>query len=169
MTTTLSFHLQTLTERLNKLAFKVVEAVALEQMNAAANATRVATGIATLMNLSGSPTAAELHGNYGLLANWWTTGTQQAWIGTINFDGVSKVNLSYVQQQGPGSATTGTGSGAYSVVSDGSGSIILALSNKTTKQFDFVPISVSGSVAQGVLLLDTSISKAVGTGTAAKE
>jgi len=118
----------------------------------------VATGSVFAINLSGSASAANLKGTYSFLLNNWTAGTQQVVLGTFTFDGVSKVTVSFTQQDGPGSLTHGTGSGTYAVNTDGSGSMTLALSNGSTPTLDFAMNSVSGSVAKGLQLLDTGSS-----------
>lgn len=120
------------------------------------NETNTTAGTANLINLSVPATAAKLKGTYSLLLDWWTQqDPQQTWLGTITFDGKSKVTLSFTQQLGS-STSTGTGSGTYSVNSDGSGSISLTLSNSTTMQLDFVMNTVSGAVAKGLQLLDVT-------------
>ena len=137
------------------------------------NQSGVLAGTANSINLSGSATAAKLKGSYSILLNWWTnTAAQEALVGVIKFDGVSKVTLSFTDRQGFALATTGTGSGTYSVNSDGSGSISLTLSNGTTMQFDLVMNSIAGtSVAKGIQLLDVTdpSSTSVETGTAVYE
>ncbi len=131
----------------------------------------VQAGTASLINLSKPATASKLKGTYSLLMNWWAEGTQQGLIGTIVFDGKSKVTLSFTDQQGGQTATTGTASGSYSVNSDGSGSISLTFSNNTTMQLDFVMNSIAGSVAKGIQLIDVTdpSSTSVDTGSAVYE
>ena len=155
---------------LNSVSSNVAKS--LQVLNLDANDVAIA-GTANSINISGSATAAKLKGTYSLLLNWWTTTEpQQTLVGTIKFDGVSKVTLSFTDQQAGLPATTGTGSGTYSVNSDGSGSINLTLSNNTTKQLAFVLNSIAGtSVAKGLQLLDEAnpIRTSVDTGTAVYE
>jgi len=114
---------------LNSVSSSIAKSLQMLAVNSKTTSTNVAAGSAMATDLSGSASAANLKGTYSFLLNIWTTGTQQAILGTFTFDGVSKVTLTYTQQQGPGSVTKGTGSGTYSVNSDGSGSMILTLSN----------------------------------------
>jgi len=133
----------------------------------------VLAGTANLISLSGPATAAKLKGTYSILLNWWTNpAPQQALVGAIKFDGVSKVTLSFTDRPGFALATMGTGSGTYSVNPHGSGSINLTLSNGTIMQFDLVMNSIAGtSVAKGIQLLDVTdpSNPSVDTGTAVYE
>jgi hypothetical protein len=153
---------------LNSVTGSIAKSLQLLVINNSDNNSNVIAGTANSINLSGPATAANLKGAYSLLLNWWTPETQQALVGTIVFDGKSKVTLSFTEQQGPGSVTTGTGKGTYSVKSNGSGSIGLQLSNGTTMQLDLVLNSVSGAVAKGLQLLDVTnpSGPSVDTGTA---
>jgi len=157
---------------LNSVSGSIARSLQLVLIDTSKNDAHVRAGTANLINLSGPATAARLKGTYGILLNWWTTGTQQGMIGTIAFDGKSKATLSYTDQQDEQTATTGTGSGTYSVNSDGSGSISLSLSNGTTMQLDFVLNSITGtSIAKGLQLLDVTnpSSTSVDTGVAVYE
>jgi hypothetical protein len=157
---------------LNSVSASIAKSLQLLVINTSANDSHVHAGTATFINLSGAATAAKLKGTYTLLLNWWTTDTQRGLIGTIKFDGLSKVTISFTDQLAEQTATTGTGSGTYSVNSDGSGSISLTLSNGTTMQFDLVMNSIAGtSVAKGIQLLDVTnpSSTSVDTGTAVYE
>jgi hypothetical protein len=157
---------------LNSVSASIAKSLQLVLIDTSKNDVHVRAGTASLINLSGAATAARLKGTYGILLNWWTTATQQGAVGTIAFDGKSKVTISYTDQQAEQTATTITGSGIYSVNSDGSGSLSLTLSNATTMQLDFVMNSITGtSVAKGLQLLDvtTPSSTSVDTGTAVYE
>ncbi len=157
---------------LNSVSASIAKSLQLLVINTSANDSHVHAGTANSINLSGAATAAKLKGTYSILLNWWTTDTQQGLIGTIKFDGVSKVTLSFTDQLAEQTATTGTGSGTYSINSDGSGSISLTLSNGTTMQFDLVMNLAAGtSVAKGIQLLDVTnpSSSSVDTGTAVYE
>jgi hypothetical protein len=157
---------------LNSVSGSIAKSLRLLELDST-NQSGVLAGTANLINLSSPATAAKLKGTYSILLNWWTnTAPQQALVGAIKFDGVSKVTLSFTDRQGFALATTGTGSGTYSVSSDGSGSISLTLSNGTTIQFDLVMNSIAGtSVAKGIQLLDVTdpSSPSVETGTAVYE
>jgi hypothetical protein len=143
---------------LNSVSSAVAKGLQVLKVNGSTSETHVSAGAAIATGLSGSATAANLKGTYSFLLNIWTLGTQQAILGTFSFDGVSKVTLTYTQQQGPGSTTKGTGSGTYSVNTDGSGSMILTLSNGNSATEDFVINSVSGGVAKGFQTLETDSS-----------
>ena len=156
----------------NSVSASIAKSLQLLVINTSANDSHGHAGTANLINLSGAATAARLKGTYSVLLNWWTTGTQQGLIGTIKFDGVSKVTLSFTDQLAEQTATTGTGNGTYSVNSDGSGSIRLTLSNGTTMQLDLVLNSITGTApAKGLQLLDVAnpSSTSVVTGTAVYE
>ncbi len=155
---------------LNSVSASIAKSLQLLLVDTSANDAHVRAGTANLINLSGSATAAKLKGTYSLLLNSWTTGTQQALVGTIVFDGKGKVTLSFTDQQAEQTATTGTGSGTYSVNSDGSGSINLMLPNSTPMQLDFVMNSIAG-VAKGIYFLDVTdpSSTLVNTGIAVYE
>ena len=157
---------------LNSISASIAKSLQLVLIDTSKNDAHVRAGTATLINLSAAATAAKLKGTYGVLLNWWTTATQQGAVGTIAFDGKSKVTISYTDQQAEQTATTVTGSGTYSVNSDGSGSLSLTLSNATTMQLDFVLNSITGtSVAKGLQLMDVTSpsSTSVDTGTAVYE
>jgi hypothetical protein len=157
---------------LNSVSGSIAKSLQLLLINTSANDSHAHAGTANSIGLSGAATAAKLKGTYSILLNWWTTDTQQGLVGTIKFDGVSKVTLSFTDQLAEQTATTGTGSGTYSVNSDGSGSISLTLSNGTTKQLDFVLNSITGtSVAKGLQLMDVTSPSftSVDTGTAVYE
>jgi hypothetical protein len=157
---------------LNSVSGSIAKSLQLLELDST-NQSGVLAGTANLINLSGPATAAKLKGTYSILLNWWTnTAPQQAFVGAIKFDGASKVTLSFTERQGFGLATTGTGSGTYSVNPDGSGSINLTLSNGTIMQFDLVMNSIAGtSVAKGIQLLDVTdpSNPSVDTGTAVYE
>ena len=157
---------------LNSVSASIAKSLQLVLIDTSKNDVHVRAGTANLINLSAAATAARLKGTYGILLNWWTTATQQGAVGTIAFDGKSKVTISYTDQQAEQTATTVTGSGTYSVNSDGSGSLSLTLSNATTMQLDFVLNSITGtSVAKGLQLLDVTSpsSTSVDTGAAVYE
>lgn len=157
---------------LNSVSGSIAKSLQLVLINTSADDAHVRASTANLINLSGAATAAKLKGTYGILLNWWTTATQQGAVGTITFDGKSKVTISYTDQHAEQTATTVTGSGTYSVNSDGSGSISLTLSNSTAMQMDFVLNSITGtSVAKGLQVLDVTnpSSTSVDTGTAVYE
>jgi hypothetical protein len=128
---------------------------------------------ATLINLSVPATAARLKGTYSVLLTWWTSGVGDASLGTLVFDGKSKVTCVFQNHTGGGpGSTTITGTGTYSVNSDGSGSMSLALSNATTADFDFIMNSITGaSVAKGIQLIevDNPSTTAVNNGNAVFE
>jgi hypothetical protein len=129
-------------------------------------------GTANLVGLTVPATAARLKGTYSVSLGWWTTGTQQGDVGTLVFDGKSKVTSALTIEVAAGTATSVTGTGTYSVNSDGSGSMSLTLSNGTTMDFDLVMNSITGtSVAKGIQLLevDNPISTTVVTGNAVFE
>ena len=157
---------------LNSVSGSIAKSLQLLELDST-NQSGVLAATANLINLSGPATAAKLKGTYSILLNWWTnTAPQQALVGAIKFDGASKVTLSFTGRQGFELATTGTGSGTYSVNPDGSGSINLTLSNGTIMQFDLVMNSIAGtSVAKGIQLLDVTdpSSTSVKTGTAVYE
>jgi hypothetical protein len=142
---------------LNSISSSIAKGLQLLPLNKSISDMNVQAGTAILVNLSGAAKAANLKGRYSIQLSKWTTGTQSALVGVIGFDGVSKVTISFTQQQGPGSVTTGTGSGTYSVNSDGSGSTTLTITSGSvtfTTQLDFVLNSVSGSIAKGLQLLE---------------
>ena len=127
---------------------------------------------ATSINLSAPATAVKLKGTYSVLMNLWTSGAGEGALGTIVFDGKSKVTCVLVVRTGGSGSATVTGTGTYSVNSDGSGSMSLALSNGTTGDFDFVMNSAPGtSVAKGIQLLevDNPSSTMVNNGNAVYE
>jgi hypothetical protein len=111
---------------------------------------------ATSINLTVPATAARLKGTYSVLLNSWTSGIGQGYLGTVVFDGKSKVTCVLAIRTGGGSgSTTVTGTGTYSVNSDGSGSIAMTFSNATTADFDFVMNTALGtSVAKGIQLIE---------------
>ncbi len=153
---------------LNSVSSAIAKNLQLLLIDTSANDAHVRAGTANLINLSGPATAAKLKGSYSLPLNWWTTNTQQGLVGTVTFDGKSKVTVSFTEQLAEQNATTGAGSGTYSVNSDGSGSISLALPNSTTMQLDFVMNSITGTIAKEIQLMDVTSpsSTSVDTGTA---
>jgi hypothetical protein len=155
---------------LNTVTGSIAQNLKLILINTSADDSHVRAGSASLINLTAPATAARLKGTYSLLLNWWTTGTQQGLIGTIAFDGKSKVTISFTDQLAEDTATTGTGSGTYTVNPNGSGSVSLKLSNGTTMQLDLVLSSIAG-VAKNVQFLDVTdpSSTSVDTGSAIYE
>jgi hypothetical protein len=127
----------------------------------------ITAGSAIAMNLSGSASAANLKGIYSFLTNYWSadpTQTQQANVGTASFDGVSKVTLTDVQEQG-GVEKNVTLLGTYSVNANGTGTM-----NFTVKgvplPIDFAMNTITGSLAKGFqFLTGDSTTDKVGTGT----
>jgi hypothetical protein len=157
---------------LNSVSASVAHSLQSILINTGAGDPRVYAITANSINLTVPATAAKLKGTYSVLLNWWVTGVQQVAVGTIVFDGKSKVTCSFTYQVAEGTATTVTGTGTYSVNSDGSGSMnSLALSNGETLGFDFVMNTATGtSVAKGIQLLEVnSDSLAVATGNAVYE
>jgi hypothetical protein len=156
---------------LNSISSSVAKSLQLLLIDTSANDAHVRAGTANLIGLSGSATTAKLKGTYSLLLNSWTTGTQQGLVGALVFDGKGKVTLPFTDQLAEETATTGTGSGTYSVNSDGSGSISLTLPNSTTMQLDFVMNSITGAAAKGIQLMDVTAlsSTSVNTGIAVYE
>lgn len=127
---------------------------------------------ATSINLTAAATAAKLKGTYSVLLTWWTSGTGLGELGTLVFDGKSKVTATLVVRKAESSNSTVTGTGTYSVNADGSGSMTLALSNGSTADFDFVMNTASGTaVAKGIQLIevDNPSSTAVNNGNAVFE
>lgn len=139
---------------LDSVSGSIAQSVQVLGVNSKKTDANVTTGTVFAINLPGSASAANLKGTYSFLLNNWTAGTQQAVLGTYTFDGVSKVKVTFIQQDGPGSLTKGTGSGTYAVNTDGSGSMTLTLSNGSKPTLDFVMNTVAASVAQGIQLLD---------------
>jgi len=116
---------------------------------------------ATSINLSAPATAVKLKGTYSVLMNLGTSGAGEGALGTIVFDGKSKVTCVLVVRTGGSGSATVTGTGTYSVNSDG-----------TTGDFDFVMNSAPGtSVAKGIQLLevDNPSSTMVNNGNAVYE
>ncbi len=140
---------------LNSVSGSIAKSLQMLAVNSKTTNTNVVAGTAVATGLSGSASAANLKGAYSFLLNIWTAGTQQAILGTFSFDGASKVTLTYTQQQGPGSVSKGTGSGTYSVTTDGTGSMNLALSNGNSATEDFAINSVSAGVSKGFQTLET--------------
>jgi VCBS repeat-containing protein len=127
---------------------------------------------ATSINLSAPATAAKLKGTYSVLLTWWTSGAGQGFLGTMVFDGKSKVTSTLVVRTGGSGSATVKGTGTYSVNADGSGSMTLALSNGSTANFDFVMNSAPGTaVAKGIQLIevDNPSSTTVNNGNAVFE
>jgi VCBS repeat-containing protein len=128
---------------------------------------------ATSINLSAPATAAKLKGTYSVLLTWWTSGTTgRGYLGTLVFDGKSKVTTTLVIRTGGSGSATVKGTGTYSVNADGSGSMTLALLNGTTADFDFVMNSAPGTaVAKGIQLIevDNPSSTTVNNGNAVFE
>jgi hypothetical protein len=127
----------------------------------------ITAGSAIAMNLSGSASAANLKGSYSFLTVYWSADpaqTQQANVGTASFDGVSKVTLSDVQEQG-GVEKNVALSGTYSVNANGTGTM-----NFTVKgvplAVDFAMNTITGSLAKGLqFITGDSTTDKVGTGT----
>jgi hypothetical protein len=158
---------------LNSVTASVAHSVQSILINTGAGDPRVYAISASLIGSTTAATAARVKGTYGVLVNWWITGAQQREaVGTFVFDGKSKVTSSFTSQVAEGTASTVTGSGTYTVNSDGSGTMSLLLSNSSTIDFDFVMSSATGtSVAKGIQLLevDNPSSTIVATGNAVLE
>jgi len=128
----------------------------------------ITAGSAIALNLSGSASAANLKGIYSFLTIYWSADpaqSQQASVGTASFDGVSKVTLTYVQEQG-GVEKHLALSGTYSVNANGTGTM-----NFTVKgvplTVDFAMNTIISSIARGAqFLTGDSTTDKVGTGTA---
>lgn len=127
----------------------------------------VTAGNAVAMNLSGSASAANLKGSYSFLGTKWTAdpaAAQNGSVGIATFDGVSKVNVSFTEVY-DGTVETLSGSGTYTVNSDGTGT--LTLPDKDGGTIDFVLTSVVNSIAKSVQYLSAnSTTDGVSTGTA---
>jgi hypothetical protein len=158
---------------LNSVTASVAHSLQSILINTGADDPRVYAISASLIGSTTAATAARVKGTYSVLLNWWITGAQQREaVGTFVFDGKSKVTSSFTSQVAEGTASTVTGSGTYTVNSDGSGTMSLLLSNSSTIDFDFVMSSATGtSVAKGIQLLevDNPSSTIVATGNAVFE
>ena len=98
---------------------------------------------------------ASLKGTYSFLNNLWTAnvGTNQfAMVGVLAFDGAGNVTGSYTSISRH-TVQTGTLSGIYIVMSNGTGTITITFTPGSTAHFAITLNSTAGTVAHGLQLL----------------
>jgi len=134
----------------NKLQLAlVINSTGLQFLQPNPNGTAVMNGTGTPQG-SQSFSNASLKGTYGFSENKWDTTSDpnssepDATLGLLTFDGAGKVKVSFTDEH-KGQVNTTTGSGTYSVNSDGSASANVTLSNK--RQITFAIVINSGGKA----------------------
>ena len=96
----------------------------------------------SVLNASAPPAFSNgsLKGSYSVLMNNWTSDPSRTedLIAVFNFDGAGKVSITSFTDNKVGTLTTGTGSGTYSVKTNGSGSMNITLTNGDSGIFGLV-------------------------------
>ena len=111
-------------------------------MRAVALFTILLIALPGVLNASNPPSFSNgsLKGSYSVLMINWTSDPNKTedLVGVFNFDGAGKVSITSFTDNKVGNLTTGTGSGTYSVKTNGSGSMNITLSNGDSGIFGIV-------------------------------
>lgn len=133
--------------------------------------TAVMNGTAT-SQVATSFSNASLKGTYGFLENKFDTTSDpnssepDSTLGILTFDGVSKVVVSFTDEH-KGTVVTTTGSGTYTVATNGTATAVLTLSNSRT--IDFTMVLYSSGKAMQILGTNCNCGNAVLVGTAVRQ
>jgi hypothetical protein len=140
------------------------------QILGASTGNDTSVGSAVLMSVSGTYGNANVKGTYSFTGvDWIGSGSATGQVGSLSFDGKSKVTVSYTQVSDT-VVTTGTGSGTYSIGRNGYGSITLNLSNGGSVTLNVAINNVTAAVAHGAQFINAaSTTSDVNAGTAVRQ
>jgi hypothetical protein len=158
----------------NSTAAGLAKGIALMRMDTNYPSDSVESGTAVLQSTAAvTYNLAKVKGNLSFQLNQWTASPndEDAIIGVFNFNGAGAIKGSFTSRSKDGEPDSGTVTGTYTVNSDGSGSISLAISTGDTAQLSFALNTVTPTgPAKGMQLLQTSDSgNAALTGVAVKQ